>query len=237
MSNENKGLGRGLQHMGVTSILSSIDAPKNQTPTLTLPVTSLEPGPFQPRKHFDSNALKELAESIKEHGLIQPIVVRKNNKQSYDIIAGERRWQASKIAGLTHVPVSIKSLSDDQCAAVGLIENIQRENLDAIEEASAIGQLIDRFNFTHQQTSKVLGKSRSAISNSLRLLQLHPEVKSLIQKKLIDMGHARALLALPNEDQPSAAKKVIQLKLSVRATENLVHNLREKGLQNQQKHP
>ena len=225
MSEDKKGLGRGLQHLGVTSILSSIDAPKQETPSLSLPVDCLQPGPFQPRKHFDPNALKELSDSIQEHGIIQPIVVRKNHQNNYDIIAGERRWQAAKMAGLPRVPVVIKTLNDDQCAAVGIIENIQREDLDVIEEANAIGQLIDRFNFTHQQTSKILGKSRSAISNLLRLLQLHPDVKTLIQEKKMDMGHARALLALPLDIQPEIAKKIIALRLSVRATESMVQRI------------
>ncbi|HJN37351.1 MAG TPA: ParB/RepB/Spo0J family partition protein [Gammaproteobacteria bacterium] len=223
MSNQNKGLGRGLHHLGVTSILSSIDTSQNDSSTsLMLPIKDIQPGQFQPRQSFDEEPLEELTNSIKQHGVIQPILVRKTDS-GYEIIAGERRWQASKKAGLTHIPAVVKSLNDEESAAIGLIENIQRVDLNFIEEAQAISQLIDRFQFTHQQTSTFLGKSRSAISNSLRLLQLNPEVKEMIKEKKLEMGHARAILSIPYPEQPNIAKKVIADNLTVRMTESIVN--------------
>jgi ParB family transcriptional regulator, chromosome partitioning protein len=224
MSNQNKGLGRGLHHLGVTSILSSIDKSQNNSSTsLMLPIDNIKPGRFQPRQSFDPAPLEELTNSIKSHGVIQPILVRQHSDGSYEIIVGERRWQASKKAGLTHIPAIVKPLNDEHCAAIGLIENMQRVDLNFIEEAQAISQLIDRFHFTHQQTSQFLGKSRSAISNSLRLLQLNSEVKNMIKEKKLEMGHARALLTIPFAEQPNIATQVINNNLTVRMTETLVN--------------
>jgi ParB family chromosome partitioning protein len=182
----------------------------------------LQPGRYQPRSHMDSTALESLAESIRTQGVIQPILIRPIPGGRYEIIAGERRWRAAHLAGLDTVPVIVRDIPDEATLAVALIENIQRENLNAVEEAQGIARLLDEFQMTHEQAAKAVGRSRAAVSNLLRLLDLEPSVLALLAEGALDMGHARALLALPLEDQPPAALDVIDNQLSVRATEQLV---------------
>lgn len=186
----------------------------------------IEPDINQPRKNFNENSLEELAISIKQHGVIQPILVKDIDKgRKYQIIAGERRWRAAKMAGLEKIPVIIKDYSKANSMAVALIENIQRENLNPLEEAQAIQSLLDECFMTHQQVAENLGRSRTAVSNLLRLLALTNEVKEMINSGLIEMGHARALLSLSSEQQIITAKLIIRKSLSVRETEKLVQRL------------
>lgn len=203
-----------------------------QTPTLTqgalryLPIEQLQAGRYQPRRAFAKEALEELASSIQTQGIINPIIIRpiKDKKNPYEIIAGERRWRAAQLAKLTEVPVLIKTISDETALALSLIENIQRQDLNPLEEAEGVQRLIHEFKMTHHQIAETLGRSRTAISNLLRLLSLAPSVKLLLLQGPLEMGHARALLSLDPEIQIQAAEKVIKNKLSVRETERLVQN-------------
>lgn len=179
---------------------------------------------YQPRKDFDPAHLQELAESIKNHGVLQPIVVRKIDSELYEIIAGERRWRAAQLAGLKEVPIFIKEISNEEARAVALIENIQREDLNPIEEAIALQEMINEYHYTQEQLAKSIGKSRSAITNTLRLLNLENDVKELIMSNKLDMGHARTLLALEGNKQIEAANFIVERGLSVRQTEILVQN-------------
>lgn len=190
-----------------------------------LAVDKLQRGKYQPRKDIDPVALEELANSIKAQGLLQPIVVRAVGSQQYEIIAGERRWRAAQIAGLTEIPALIKEVSDQVTMALALIENIQRENLNPLEEAIAMQRLIDECQLTHQQVAEALGKSRAAVSNLLRLMALNPDVKKLLECGDIELGHAKVLLALSGHPQSHAAKQVSEKQLSVRETEALVKRL------------
>ena len=189
-----------------------------------LKVNQLKPGKYQPRRDMSSDALEELANSIKAQGILQPIVVRETGHQNYEIIAGERRWRAAKLVGLESVPCLIKNVEDNAAIAIALIENIQRENLNAMEEAIAFKRLLDEFELTHNEVAKAVGKSRTTISNLLRLNNLNDAVKLFIEQGDIEMGHARALLPLVNEKQLIIAKTVIEKQLSVRDTEKLVKN-------------
>jgi ParB family chromosome partitioning protein len=172
-------------------------------------------------------ALEELADSIRAQGVVQPIVVRPlAKKDTYEIIAGERRWRAARIAGLTKVPVIVRNVSDNAAMAIGLIENIQRENLNPIEEANALRRLIDEFEMTHEQCAEAVGRSRASVSNLLRLIELNNDVKLLLEKRQIEMGHARALLGLNGAEQSRLAAVVVERKLSVRETEQLVRKSR-----------
>lgn len=187
----------------------------------TLPIDEIHPNPNQPRVHFNDKELEELSDSIRQHGVLQPLLVRKDD-QGYQIIAGERRYQASKIAGLTDLPVIIKDVSDDEVLAIALIENLQRSDLNPIEEAKGYRQLIDQSGMTQEALAKAVSKSRSSITNALRLLDLPDKVQELIFKGEISAGHARAILAVPYEDaRIKLAEKVVQEGLSVRATEKL----------------
>lgn len=186
-----------------------------------LPIELLQRGRYQPRKDFPADKLQELADSIRTQGIIQPIIVRANQGH-FEIIAGERRWRAAQLAGLTEVPVLIKEISDGAALAVALIENIQREDLNPIEEAIALQRLLDEFAMTHQQIADAVGKSRTAVTNLLRLLSLQPEVKGLVEQGQLEMGHARALLALTDPLQSQLARKIVHEGLSVRETERLV---------------
>lgn len=177
----------------------------------------------QPRKSFNDNSLNELAASIKAKGVIQPIIVRKSENGNFELIAGERRWRAAQIAGLTSIPAILKDYSKQDVMSVSLIENIQRENLNAIEEAMAINQLIEEFSMTQNSVAESIGRSRTTVTNLLRLLELHHEVKNMLIDGLLDMGHARALLALDGNQQVEIARKVVEAKLSVRETEKLVN--------------
>jgi len=218
-----KGLGRGLE-----ALLGSDDNSSAESSNLTnLAVDQLQPGKYQPRTRMDAGSLEELAASIKVQGLMQPIIVRSVGIGRYEIIAGERRWRAARIAELTEVPVIIREIPDEAALAMSLIENIQRENLNPLEEASGIQRLIDEFGMTHQQAADAVGRSRPATSNLLRLLNLPKPVQEFLMAGDIEMGHARSLLALEPADQILVANQVIAKRLSVRETEKLVnHQLR-----------
>lgn len=215
-----KGLGRGLDIL----LDPESDTRQDQRQGM-LAVTALRPGKYQPRTRMDPGSLEELAASIKAQGLIQPISVRPvavEGLVSYEIIAGERRWRAAQIAGLPEVPVLIRDIPDDAALAMSLIENIQRENLNPLEEAAGIQRLIDEFAMTHQEAADALGRSRSAATNLLRLLQLAKPAQDMLMAGDIEMGHARALLALPKSDQGRIAAAVVEKSYSVRETERLV---------------
>ncbi|HRJ51171.1 MAG TPA: ParB/RepB/Spo0J family partition protein [Candidatus Thiothrix moscowensis] len=200
----------------------------------TLPVERIRPGQYQPRTRMDPDALQELADSIKAQGLVQPIVVRKLGGGEYELIAGERRWRASQLAGLHEIPAVVREIPDQAAAAMSLIENIQREDLNALEEANALRRLIDEFGLTHQQTAEAVGRSRVAVTNLLRLLELQDETKQMVDAGQLEMGHARALLALQGAQQIELAQKVAQRQLSVRETERLVKLVLEGGKKAQQ---
>lgn len=190
-----------------------------------LPVDLLQRGRYQPRTHMRQEALEDLAESIRTQGVIQPILVRELATGDYEIIAGERRWRAAQLAELDTVPVVVKDIPDEAVAAVALIENIQRENLNPIEEASAFQRLIEEFSMTHQQVAESVGRSRTGVTNLLRLLSLNEAVRHMIDHGDLDMGHARALLGLADADQPRVGREVVEKDLSVRETERLVKKL------------
>ena len=216
-----KGLGRGLD-----ALLAGDDAPATASEgLLTLPVNQLQPGKYQPRTHMDQVSLESLADSIREQGIMQPIIVREVGANRYEIIAGERRWRASQLAGLAEVPVIVREIPDEAALAMALIENIQRENLNPIEEANGIKRLIDEFSMTHDLAAKAVGRSRSAVTNLLRLQQLHSVVQEMLMQSKLDMGHARALLGLEGAKQIAAAEQIVQNQLSVRAAEQLVKKL------------
>jgi len=213
-------LGRGLD-----ILLGQVNTDQtggNQKNLEMMHVNSLQRGKYQPRDDIDPEALNELAESIKSQGVIQPLVVRKITYDKHEIIAGERRWRASILAGLEEVPVIVREIDDQVALAIGLIENIQRESLTPLEEAKALQQLIVDFKMTHEEISQVVGRSRSSVSNLIRLLQLKEPVKKLLNKGSIEMGHARSLLPLDEESQIFVANEVIKRSLSVRQTETLV---------------
>ena len=190
-----------------------------------LPVEWLERGRYQPRREMDPQALQELADSIRAQGILQPIVVRALSAQRYEIIAGERRWRAAQLARLESVPALVREFSDEAAIALALIENIQREDLNPLEEAVAMQRFADEFSLTHQQVADAVGKSRVAVTNLMRLLALHDEVKRSLEHGDLDMGHARALLALERAAQITAANQIVARKLSVRETEALVKKL------------
>ncbi|QXK91586.1 ParB/RepB/Spo0J family partition protein [Neoehrlichia mikurensis] len=211
---------------GIYELISETASTYAQTCTqmVTIPINSLHPNTLQPRKTFDQETLKELAESIIKNGIIQPIIVRKDfNKQGYEIIAGERRWRASIIAKLTSIPVIIKDINDQQCLEISIIENIQRQDLTLIEEAEAYKNLIDTFSYKHEDLALIVGKSRSHITNMIRILSLPISVKTMINNKLLSFGHARALVNIANAEE--VAKKIISLNLNVRQTETIIKNL------------
>ena len=217
-----KGLGRGLDAL----LANDVDEANSQSGSLgTLAVDKLQPGKYQPRTHMDQASLESLADSIRAQGVMQPITVRLVSNGQYEIIAGERRWRASRIAGLKEVPVIIKEIADEVALAMALIENIQRENLNPIEEAKGIQRLINEFDMTHETAAQAVGRSRSAVTNLLRLQNLHAVVQELLAEAKIDMGHARALLTLDGAEQIAAAQQIIQNQLSVRGAEQLVKRL------------
>ena len=215
MAKLHKGLGRGLD-----ALLSGGKSEKDEV-MRDLNVALLKPGKYQPRSHMDETSLNELAASIKVQGIMQPILVRQLADSSYEIIAGERRWRAAQLAGLSHVPVLVRSVPDNAALAMALIENIQRENLNPLEEAVGIQRLIDEFKMTHQLAADAVGRSRSAASNLLRLLKLPKAVQTLLMENKLDMGHARALLSLESAQQIMLANKIVLEQLSVRDTEKL----------------
>ncbi|HET9340977.1 MAG TPA: ParB/RepB/Spo0J family partition protein [Casimicrobiaceae bacterium] len=216
-----KGLGRGLDAL----LAGTDDAAPSKDAMQTLAIDRLKPGRYQPRTRMDDASLAELAESIREQGVMQPILVRPVEGGRFEIIAGERRWRAAQKAGLREVPALVKAVPDQSALALALIENIQRENLNPIEEAQGLKRLIDEFGITHDAAAKAVGRSRSAVSNLLRLTHLPKAVQDYVLDGAIDMGHARALLALPAAQQTGAAARVVNGGLSVRETERLVHGL------------
>ena len=207
---KNKGLGRGLD------ALLSNDIEQNSLGLEMLAIDQLTSGKYQPRTSMDQEQLNDLANSIKSQGMMQPILVRKKTDQLFEIIAGERRWRASKIAGLTEVPVIIKDISDSSALAMALIENMQREDLNVIEEANGIKRLIEEFDMTHESAADALGKSRVAVSNLLRLLNLTERVQAALLEKKIEMGHARALISLEASDQVMLCQKIISQKFCLK---------------------
>jgi len=218
-----KGLGRGLENLLGESFESSTEvAAAGLRAPSTLPLDKLQAGRYQPRTRMDESSLQELAASIRQHGMMQPIVVRPLSADRYEIIAGERRFRAAKLAGLDEVPVMLRDVSDQNALAMALIENIQREDLNPLEEAQAIRRLLDEFQYTHEQASEAIGRSRSATSNLLRLLNLAAPVQTMLLAGDLEMGHARALLALERAEQILAANQVVEKRLSVRETERLV---------------
>ena len=222
-----KGLGKGLDNLlgDDINVLMELQNQPQTAGVNILSVDLLQPGKYQPRTHMDETALMELSESIKEQGLMQPILVRPSTKGQYEIIAGERRFRAAKLAGLAEVPVLIKEVSDQNAAIMALIENMQREDLNPLEEAKGIQRLISEFKFNHEQAAQAIGRSRSTTSNLLRLLNLAPPVQTMLNAGDIDMGHARALLALDNAQQIIVANQVHAKQLSVRETEKLVNKI------------
>jgi ParB family chromosome partitioning protein len=213
-----KGLGRGLDALlaGDMGTVGEADS------LMMLKVEQMQPGKYQPRSYMDDAALQTLAASIKAQGIMQPILVRQLSDEQYEIIAGERRWRASQIAGLSEVPVLVREIADEAALAMALIENIQRENLNPLEEALGIKRLIDEFAMTHEKAAEAVGRTRVTVSNLLRLLTLSAPVQDMLMQSKLDMGHARALIGLTGAQQIMLAEKIIQDDLSVREVENLV---------------
>jgi ParB family chromosome partitioning protein len=215
-------LGKGLDALfGALDESSGADSSTTRDMRM-VPVDQIRPGRFQPRSRIDEASLRDLAASIKNQGVVQPVVVRETVAGAFELIAGERRWRASQMAGLVEIPAVVRQVSDDAALALALIENIQRENLNPIEEAMGLKRLLDEFGMTHQQAAESVGRSRAAVSNLLRILNLDPIAREHIENERIEMGHGRALLALPQADQASAAETVMHRRLSVRQTEQLV---------------
>lgn len=241
MTHKKRGLGKNLSDLGLNELLGDMNAipaaviggmPMDEEAVIAndhelkkVLVSTMVPGPYQPRKTMSEAGLEELSNSIKKQGVIQPIVVRQNAKQQYEIIAGERRWRAAQKAGLDYVPVIVRDISDEAAMAMALIENIQRQDLNAIEEAAALQRLLTEFNMTHQAVADAVGKSRTNVTNLLRLLKLNDDVRGLVEKGHLDMGHARALLSLEPEQQSEIANIVVARVLSVRETEDLIRKV------------
>ena len=240
MSDKRKSLGRGLDALLGQPV--EVET-KNQKQGLTeIPIEQIGPGPFQPRKQIDESQLNELAQSIKAQGVIQPIVVREraiadsHTGVRFEIIAGERRWRATQIAGLENIPAVIRTIADSEAVAVALIENIQRENLNPLEEANAFQRLIIEYEMSHQEVANSVGRARASITNALRLLDLPSSVQELVNKKMLTMGHARALLSIEDRGmQLEVANLIVEKGLSVREAEGLVRKIVEKKKPNQQK--
>ena len=223
MAVKKRGLGRGLNALlGSSSTVDAIIQPANKDELRDIDVDLISRGPWQPRVHFDEDSLKDLAESISTQGVVQPIVVRATVDNRFEIVAGERRWRATQIAGLGKIPAIIKQFNDQTAAAVSLIENIQRENLNPLEESNALLRLVNEFEMTHQQVADTVARSRATVSNLLRLQELNADVKELLAGRVIEMGHARALLGANSTEQSRLAREVVKKGLSVRATEGLV---------------
>lgn len=223
MAVKKRGLGRGLNALlGGSSTLDAIMQPDNKQELREIDVDLISRGPWQPRIHFDEESLNDLADSITAQGVVQPIVVRATVDNRFEIVAGERRWRATQMAGLGQIPAIVKQFDDQTAAAVSLIENIQRENLNPLEESNALLRLVNEFEMTHQQVADTVARSRASVSNLLRLQELKADVKELLVTRVIEMGHARALLGANGSDQSRLAKEVVKKALSVRATESLV---------------
>lgn len=223
-------LGKNLNALLGKSRAAHAEASPGQEPEdqlRKLPVDRIRPGRYQPRTGMDPERLDELADSIRAQGVVQPILVRRlASGEGYELIAGERRWRAAQKAGLDEIPAVIRDVPDEVTLAMALIENIQRENLNPMEEAGALSRLIEEFELTHEQAAANVGRSRTSVTNLLRLLELEPKVRELVDQRKLDMGHARALLALSGNDQVNAAQQVVNLDLSVRQTEALVKRIK-----------
>ena len=219
-----KGLGRGLD-----ALLAGVDKAEATDALQAIAIDRVQPGKYQPRTQMNDEALEELAASIREHGVMQPILVRPIDGGRFEIVAGERRWRAAKRAGLAEVPALVKAVPDQSALALALIENIQREDLNPLEQANGLQRLIDEFGMTHDAAAKAVGRSRSAVTNLLRLRELSKPVQAYLLHGQIDMGHARALLALSAGQQAAAASRVVAQGLSVRETERLVHQFAHPG--------
>lgn len=224
MSVKRGGLGRNLSALLSSSAVTGLHS---QPAVQSLALDSLQPGKYQPRKFMDEDLLKELAGSIRQQGLLQPLVVRMLDNGCYEIIAGERRWRACRLAELQEVPVIIRQVDDETAMAMALVENLQREDLNPLDQARAMARLVEEFTLTHQQIADLLSKSRAAVSNHLRLLTLSSEVMPLLEAGRLDMGHARTLLMLEPSQQLQVANLVVAGDLSVRETEKLVARIRE----------
>jgi len=234
MSAKKRGLGRGLDALLGGARGDEADAEEGAAVNAeatrdervsTLPIEQIQRGRYQPRRDFDPDSLRELADSISAQGVIQPIVVRPIEDGRFEIIAGERRWRASHQAGLADIPVVIRDVDEQSAIAIALIENIQRDDLNPLEEASALSRLLEEFGLTHQEVAEAVGKSRTTVTNLLRLLELNDDVKQNLQEGRLEMGHARALLGLKGPRQSTAARQVVARGLSVRETEKLVRRL------------
>ena len=227
MAPKNRGLGRGLDALLFDN---SLDGEESASVS-SLSIGEIEPNRDQPRQNFDEEALNELASSIAEHGVLQPLIVRPMPDGGYQLVAGERRWRAARIAGLTEVPVIVKTLTDSEVSVIALIENLQRENLNPMEEAEGIQKLIDEFDFTQEQAAQKLGKSRSALTNTLRLMSLPEKVRDLVSDDFLSQGHARELLGINDKSKIcDAADTVISKHLSVRETEKLVKSINSQSV-------
>lgn len=231
---------RGLGALGVDVLLSTPNAKtvdRDSKESLHhLPIEVIQPSPYQPRQTVEPEALKALADSVRQQGVVQPIVVREV-KGDYQLIAGERRWRAAQQAGLQEIPAIIKSVSDQEAAVIALIENLQREDLNPLEEAQAFANLIEKFDLTHQEVGDMVHRSRAAVSNSLRLLALADPVKELLHQEELEMGHARALLGLQEAEQINNARLIVQRQLSVRAAELLIKKVQQKGKKTRRSDP
>ena len=228
---------RGLGSLGVDALLTTrMDAETNTNlgeQILYIAPDQIQPSRYQPRKHINKDSLHELAESIKQQGLLQPIILRKQNDAGdhYELIAGERRWRAAQLAGIEKIPAILKKVDENAAAAIALVENIQREDLSTIEEATAIKQLLVKFDMTHEQVATAIGRSRPAVSNLLRLLELAPEVRDWLMEGKLEMAHARTLLQLDKTEQTDAARLIIGRNMSVREVEDYVRKLLNKKKQ------
>ena len=239
-----RGLGKGLSDLGLGALLGDLQTPQMaiSSPEISapfihpennvidgqlmkLPMNALQPGKYQPRKIIAPEALEELANSIRTQGVIQPIVVRPLDHHRYEIIAGERRWRAAQLAGLDYIPAIVREINDEAAMLMALIENIQRRDLNVMEEASALNRLMTEFNMTHQAVAEAVGKSRTNVTNTLRLLRLNADVRQLVETEKLEMGHARALLSLDEDRQSDAAHIIVARSLSVRETENLIRKM------------
>ncbi|NNG13997.1 MAG: ParB/RepB/Spo0J family partition protein [Gammaproteobacteria bacterium] len=230
MATKKRGLGRGLDALlGGAAIPETIEQAAKESDLRELPIDLMQRGKYQPRVNMHTESLQELADSIRAQGVVQPIVVRPIGGGKYEIIAGERRWRASQLAGLHDIPAVVRDVPDSAAIAMALIENIQREDLNPLEEARALQRLINEFDMTHQQAAEAVGRSRAAVSNLLRLQELNEDVQHLLERGELEMGHGRALLGLRGTAQTAAAQKVVKRALSVRETEQLVRKENEKN--------
>lgn len=219
-----------LDELGIRDLLTAdtegVDSGEDREVTsIMIDVSSVKPNPYQPRKHFSATSLEQLSQSIRAQGLLQPVVIRKNSEGCYELIAGERRLRASQMAGLTRIPAVVKEITDQACLAFAIIENIQRQDLNVVELAQSLHSLATKYGMTHSDVGRLVGKSRAAVSNVIRLLQLDSEVKVMLIQGVIDMGHARCLLGLPEEEQAKVAQKIVDQQLPVREAEALVRSL------------